>query len=208
VTLTPAERADSMAGILRPSLLILADPASSPEDVAGARGILERILELLDAIHPRGDPIPAERREPKTRAPAREAGRDDDEARKADGLHPLRQGADQCSAHRRDGEPCQAPAVKGTLVCRRHGGAAPQVLIKARHLELQMALHDTAMGHQEAKGTPREFDALCKWSHAERELKEYEAKLADLSELRAELRRREAGRETGTDTDPMEAPPE
>jgi hypothetical protein len=57
--------------------------------------------------------------------------------------------------------------VPGTLVCRRHGGAAPQVLIKARHVELQMALHNAAQ-----------------------ELKVYEAKLATLSELRAELRQR------------------
>lgn len=54
------------------------------------------------------------------------------------------------------------------------------------------------MGHQAAWGTPGEFDALCKWSRAERELKEYEAKLARLSELRAELSRRKAGQPSGT----------
>lgn len=54
------------------------------------------------------------------------------------------------------------------------------------------------VGHQAAWGTPGEFDALCKWSRAERELKEYEAKLARLSELRAELSRRKAGQPSGT----------
>jgi len=122
----------------------------------------------------------------------------DDEDREADGQHPLRKGRDQCTAHRRDGEERQAPAVPGTLVCRCHGGAAPQVLIKARHVELQLALHDAAEGYQSARGTPAEFDALCKWSRAERELKEYEAKLARLSELRAELRRRKAAQPPGT----------
>jgi hypothetical protein len=121
---------------------------------------------------------------------ARAHARLDDEDREADGLHPLRKGRDQCTAHRRDGEECQAPAVPGMLVCRRHGGAAPQVLIKARHVELQAALHKAALAHQAAKGTPGEFDALCKWSHAEQELKVYEAKLATLSELRTELRQR------------------
>ena len=82
--------------------------------------------------------------------------------------------------------------MPGTLICRRHGGAAPQVLIKARHFELQMALNNAALEHQAAEGTSGEFDALCRWSHAERELAEYEAKLARLSELRAELRRRKA----------------
>jgi hypothetical protein len=129
--------------------------------------------------------------DPITRARMREAD-DDDEARKEDGLHPLRDGRDRCSAHRRDGEECLAPAVPFTLVCRRHGGSSPQVKIAARHLELQAALYDAAMGHQEAKGTASEFDALCAWSHAEKELKEFEAKLDQLAELRAQLRRSKA----------------
>jgi hypothetical protein len=41
---------------------------------------------------------------------------------------------ERCNATRRDGEPCQAPAVKGATVCRRHGGAAPQVLRNAEFL--------------------------------------------------------------------------
>jgi hypothetical protein len=191
VTLTPAARADSMVSILRPVLLVLADPDSGADDVASARGTLDRVLVLIDAIHPPGDPVPAERREPLTRAPAREAA-NDDEARKADGLHPLREGRDRCSAHRRDGEECQAPAVPFTLVCRRHGGSSPQVKIAARHLELRAALYDAAMSHEEAKGGPGEFDALCAWRHAERELAEYQAKLDRLAELRAQLKRGKA----------------
>jgi hypothetical protein len=162
--------------------------------VTYAQGVLDRVTGLIDRLHaaPRSGDLPAvspERPSPHdARAHAHKAHGDED--READGLHPLRKGRDQCTAHRRDGEECQAPAVPGTLVCRRHGGAAPQVLIKARHVELQMALHNAAQEHQAAKGTPGEFDALCKWSHAEQELKVYEAKLATLSELRAELRQR------------------
>lgn len=83
--------------------------------------------------------------------------------------------------------------MPGTLVCRHHGGAAAQVMIKAQHFELQMALNVAAERHQAARGTPGAFDALGKWSHADRELKEYEAKMARLLELRAELRHLKAG---------------
>lgn len=193
--MTPSERADTFERALRPALRVLADPASDPAAVAYARGVLEQVADLIDGLHAAWQASTAsavQRESPDlvTRAPAREAPVDED--READGLHQLRQGRDQCTAHRRDGEPCQAPAVKGTLVCRRHGGSAPQVLIKARHVELQMALHDADMNWREAKGTPGAFDALCACSRAENALKEYEAKLARLSELRAELRRLKA----------------
>ena len=72
---------------------------------------------------------------------------------------------DRCTATRRDGEPCQAPAVEGTFVCRRHGGAAPQVQIAARHRQLQMQRYVAYCEWQEARGTPREFDALCDGPH-------------------------------------------
>jgi Helix-turn-helix domain of resolvase len=39
----------------------------------------------------------------------------------------------RCKAHSsRTGEPCRLPPVKGSNVCRSHGGAAPQVKAKAR----------------------------------------------------------------------------
>ena len=31
-----------------------------------------------------------------------------------------------CHAHRTDGEPCKAQAIKGMQVCRVHGGSSPQ----------------------------------------------------------------------------------
>ena len=41
--------------------------------------------------------------------------------------HPRR-----CTAHRQDGKPCRRYAARGANVCRVHGGAAPQVVAKAR----------------------------------------------------------------------------
>ncbi len=32
-----------------------------------------------------------------------------------------------CTAHRQDGHPCKAKAIRGGSVCRVHGGSAPQV---------------------------------------------------------------------------------
>jgi hypothetical protein len=200
--MTPAERADTFERALRPALRVLADPAAPAEAVAFARDVLGRVTDLIDRLHaaPKAGDLPAVRPESPPPHDARAHARAEpaDEDREAEGLHPLRKGRDQCTAHRRDGEECQAPAVSGTLVCRRHGGAAPQVLIKARHVELQVALHGAALDHQAARGTPGEFDALCAWSRAKNALDEYEARLARLSELRAELRRRKAAPPAGT----------
>jgi hypothetical protein len=113
-------------------------------------------------------------------------------AREAAGLHKLRKGRDQCTARRRDGGQCLAPAVKGALVCRRHGAGAPQVQIAARHFVLLEAHYEAVLGYEEARGTPGEFEALCRWSVAERDLREYEARLRRLAGLRAEVRRLEA----------------
>jgi hypothetical protein len=187
---TPEERLARLDELKRHVLAILADPAITPDRKRRAENDLAEIAILHAKAITRAYGTPGDA-DPMTRARTREAS-PGDEAREADGLHRLRKGRDQCTARRRDGEECQAPAMPGTLVCRHHGGSAPQVLIKARHFQLQMALHDAALHYQEAKGTPGEFDALCTWSHAERVLKEYEAKLAALSELRAELRRRNA----------------
>ena len=113
-------------------------------------------------------------------------------ARETEGLRKLRKGQDECTATCRNGQPCRAPAVEGALVCRRHGGAASQVQIKAKHRVLQMALYVATREFEEAYGTPGEFDALCQWSKAKRELDEYETKLRRLAELRAELKRQRA----------------
>lgn len=116
------------------------------------------------------------------------------------GLMPrLRKGRDRCTATRRDGWPCQAPAVAGALVCRRHGGAAPQVLIAAKHFELQMRHFDASRQFEEAggqagvlAGTSQAFHALCKLLRAGEALDDYEARLRYLAYLRAEVRRRRA----------------
>jgi hypothetical protein len=42
---------------------------------------------------------------------------------------------ERCSAHRRDGEQCGAPGVKGATVCRRHGGSSPKVRRNAAQLQ-------------------------------------------------------------------------
>jgi hypothetical protein len=97
----------------------------------------------------------------------------------------LRKGRERCTATRRDGEPCQAPAIPEGLVCLRHGGSAPQVRIAARHRELLLAVYRAVMDWEQARGTSRAFERLCAYSAAQRDLEEYEAKLARLAELRA-----------------------
>jgi hypothetical protein len=70
------------------------------------------------------------------------------------------------------------------------------VAIAARHRQLQVALYTAGREFEEARGTPREFDALCRWSAAERELDAYEAKMRLVSELSAAVRRSRAGNGT------------
>lgn len=145
------------------------------EALARASGLLGQALRQMAGPGIEADPM--------TRARTREAY----------GMHKLRKGRDSCTATRRDGEPCQAPAVEGALVCCRHGGSAPQVQIKARHTLLMEAAYFAHLEWQEARGTPREFDALCKALQSQRDLDACEAKLRLLAELRAELRRQRAG---------------
>jgi hypothetical protein len=131
-------------------------------------------LAYPPGVAPAADPI--------TRARAREGA----------GLHRLRKGRDECGAQRRDGQPCQAPAIEGGLVCLRHGGSAPQVRIAARLRVLQLALYVATLEWEEARGTWRADDAMGRCSIAERELREYEFKLARLANLRAEVRKLDA----------------
>lgn len=42
-----------------------------------------------------------------------------------------------CSAHKTNGQPCKAKAIKGGTVCRVHGGSAPQVRAKAKQRLLE-----------------------------------------------------------------------
>ena len=102
----------------------------------------------------------------------------------------LRKGRERCGATRRDGHPCQAPAVAEALVCLKHGGAAPQVLIASKHRQLQLALFVATREFEDAKGTDREFEALCRALRAGRALDAYEVKLAYLAELRDEVAQR------------------
>jgi hypothetical protein len=50
---------------------------------------------------------------------------------------------ERCTAHRSDGTPCGAWAIRGGFVCRMHGGAAPQVraAAHARLFEERIARH-------------------------------------------------------------------
>ena len=132
--------------------------------------------------------------DPITRARARE---DSGRRRK------LRKGRDQCTAHRRDGEQCLAPAVEGAVVCRKHGGASPQVQIAAKHFVLMEAHYIAVREWGEARGTPREFDALCKALGARRDLDAYEAKLLQLAHLRAAVKELKADAETASAAEPV-----
>jgi hypothetical protein len=104
----------------------------------------------------------------------------------------LRKGRDRCTATRRDGQPCQAPAIPEGLVCLHHGGAAPQVKIAARHREMQLAVYRAVRDWEDAHGTNRAFERLCAIGAAQRDLEEYEAKLARLAELRPAVAKRRA----------------
>jgi hypothetical protein len=168
---------------------------------AGNDEVVAKAIDLLSqaAVQAASEGTPAPLR-PKTSAmepdPITRA-----RTREDDALHNLRRGRDRCAGTRRDGQPCQAPAIEGGTVCRRHGGAAPQVQIAARHHELQLAMYVANREFQEARGTPAEFDALCRALQAGRDLDAYELKMEMLTELRAELRRKRAlGKDQGDAT--------
>jgi hypothetical protein len=121
-------------------------------------------------------------------ARAREATAAENAERKAGGLHKFRAGREQCTATRRDGQPCEAPAIPGGLVCKRHGGGAPQVKIAAQHRQLQLALWVAGADFDAARGTSEQFEALCKVTAAERDLDAFETKLRLLREVQAFVR--------------------
>lgn len=60
-----------------------------------------------------------------------------------------------------------------------------------------MALYSANRDFEEAKGTSREFDTLCKALQAGREVGAYEVKMRLLAELRAELKQRKAAARCG-----------
>jgi hypothetical protein len=70
------------------------------------------------------------------------------------------------------------------------------VQIRAGHTLRLQAAYEAICEFDAARGTPREFDALCKALAAQREVEDYEAKLQRLAELGAEVRRRRAERGT------------
>jgi hypothetical protein len=105
----------------------------------------------------------------------------------------IREGRQQCHAHRRDGNRCSAPAIPGGTVCRVHGGSAPQVQRAARRVVLMERLAAAVEAWQADPGIPgqltsRQIDLLGKAAIAERDLAEYERKLTVIRLLRTELR--------------------
>ncbi len=61
----------------------------------------------------------------------------------------------KCSSHKRNGDPCGQRPVKGTKVCKMHGGLAPQVRA-AGERRLQEAAAEAAVA---TYGLPREVAA-------------------------------------------------
>lgn len=135
--------------------------------------------------------VPRLRREPhdaRARARGTDGGRTNTNTART---RKLRKGRDECSATRRDGEACEAPAVPGLLVCRRHGGATLAAQIAGQRLQLQIRSCAATREWLEARGTPAEYDALGRHGRALSELRYFEDRVAylhRLSALTAELR--------------------
>lgn len=64
-----------------------------------------------------------------------------------------------CSARRTDGNPCQRPPIKGSNVCRTHGGAAPQVRARAQ-VRILMASDLAASKLIEMMSSPKVADNI------------------------------------------------
>ena len=165
----------------------------------GHDDVLARAARLLGDLirmyrpEPDGDDVRPDRAEPHdARAPARARDMGELDDRQLDGLHKLRKGRDQCGATTRNGGRCQAPAIEGGLVCRKHGGSARQVALKAEYTENLVRVYAVRLEYEKAKGTPREPDALIRILEAERGLDAYQIKLRLLRELKAGLKQRKA----------------
>jgi len=165
----------------------------------GHDDVLARAARLLGDIirmyhpDPDGDDVRPDRAEPHdARAPARARDAEPLDDRQLDGLHKLRKGRDQCGAATRNGGRCQAPAIEGGLVCRKHGGSAPQVALKAEYTENLTRAYAIRLDYEAARGTAREPDALVRVLDAERGLEAYQIKLRLLRELKAGLKPRTA----------------
>jgi hypothetical protein len=91
---------------------------------------------------------------------------------------------DPCSAKRRDGAPCGAPAIPHGTVCGSHGGAAPQVQIAAQRMRLRLALWCRNEDLQAGLDTSARFDLLCRFTAAQRALEQFEAKVIEVAEMR------------------------
>ncbi len=107
-----------------------------------------------------------------------------------------RKGRDRCTAHRHDGQPCGAPAVPGTLVCRRHGGSAPQVRLAAERRLLEDRLFAAYLAWQQIHNKDHvpgqllgqaEFDAMVAITDAERALEQFEDDLVLIALMKMEI---------------------
>lgn len=52
----------------------------------------------------------------------------------------------RCQAHRTDGEPCQAYAIRGGTVCTKHGGSSPQVKQAANYRNVLREVRGADLG--------------------------------------------------------------
>lgn len=94
----------------------------------------------------------------------------------------------RCEAHRKDGQPCRAAAIPGGTVCGVHGGAAPQVRIKAGLVLRQERIFEAWEALQEhERDTERWYRAWDVLTAAERDLVQYQSDLDLLALMKAEF---------------------